>query len=310
MTTGVTACGLALALAALAWTAPAWAQRVGTRLPDGRDVGVGTIEPDLQAQQQQLREACRRELTQAADHIHARRWGEARMVLDRAQHMTADRAQYDQVRQLYVQVETEGQRQLGLADALTKADRYVEALDAYERIHRVFLGLPSSRTARRKADALEADPKARPAILEVQAAAMRKTLDSVLGVAASGPASSRPALAAGGLAGQIRRIEIERQVKALELLTTLAGRYGQSPTGQQAAAELAILKADEPFMRAIAARQGAQAAERALARARAYRQAGIKDKAVEYYRRVTQEFPHTPQAAQADDEIKALTAQR
>jgi len=270
-------------------------------------IGTGVIKPDKAKQRRRRQEACRKEIDAARAQVAAKKWAKARMILDRAQTLAADKAQARQIGELYLQIDDEGRRQLRQARQEYERGGYLDAIKAFEAIKRTFGALPSGLAAKRAIEQSERDPAARAAVQEVKAGALDELVDRILripGSSASRPAS-RPATQADRPA-RIKKLTIERQAKAVDLLERIAKLYGASPTGQRATADLKTLRADKAFITALERHRNARKAANALKRAQVYQKAGLTTKAVQYYRQLLRDYPDSEQAAEARAAISLI----
>ncbi len=291
----------AIGLVCVALTSPVCAQ-FGVRgtLQDGTSVRGGEIKKDPQEELRRQREACRRQIAATRKKIAAGKWGEARKAADRARLLAVDMAQLDQVRRLYVDLDREAQRQLAEAERVYADGKYVEAIDAFGLIGRIFGGLPAGVAARRAADFAKQDPAAQAAVQESKAAMMNKLVAGILRgrkKSASRP-TTRPTTRPTRVE-QIKELPTPRQMRVVDLLTKMSKTFGASPSGKRAGADLKALLADKAFAAKLARHRRSKQARTALKKAEIYENAGLTAKAAEYYRQLVSDFPDTDEAAKA-----------
>ena len=245
----------------------------------------------------------------AQKHIAASRWYEAKEATDQAKKQDLKKSQKTAINELYRRLDAEGQRQLTQAKQDYAAKRYLQAIQAYERIFGTFKPLPASVAAYQALKQARSDPAARAAILEAKAATLSKEIDEILAKcnkAPAGDAVPTPSASDAGSAAkaasrveQIRQLPIARQAEAIRLLEVLAGQYGKTPTGQQAAYDLKSLGSDEALMAAVTRYRATEEARSAYAEAEAYLAVGMQDKAMECLETLMKHFPDTPAATDA-----------
>jgi hypothetical protein len=234
------------------------------------------------------------------------------------------------MREIYTQINAEGDRRLQQAKDDYRAGNYVVAIKNLSRIGREFDWLPSGKGAAAALKEAEADPKAQTAIQEGKAAALAEAADDIIfgpprgsksvpkSVPKSRPASapaaeedaapaSQPSADGQARIERIKQLSLDRRMRVLDILEAIAKNYPASPTGQRAAADLVALSSDKAFAAATAKYRQVQEAQKALQRAESYHQAGLDAKALEYYKDVCARFPGTTEAGRAEAMIEILS---
>lgn len=314
----------AFILALAAATGPAGAQLSGTFTPGEHhpgkpNVGMGEIREDPEQIRERMRKGAREHIELADRYLAERRWGKAREELDVAQGLAVDASLRSALQTRYEKIDAEGRRQLAEVEAVYESGKYAEVVEELERISRVFDWLPAGEKARRGLENLSDDPEAQAALRESSAAVLARVVERALDAAegayaapATAPAS-QPTTGPGSSGAptrveRIRRAPVETQDRVVRILSGLAERFEGAPSGKAAAADLKTLRDDAEFQAALAAYRDRREAERAVARAKMYEDAGMLSRAVEHYRRVVTDFAGTPQAREATVRIGVLEA--
>ena len=315
-------CAISAALAAVLCGRARAQVTVGQRLPSGQTVTIRHKTPDPKKEAERLRKRCGQEIAAARKHITNKKWRRARICLDKAAGFARDKAQAKEVVRLASQVDAEGRRRLEEADKHYRAGEYLKAIEQCRRIVRTFGSLPSGRKAGKALKRAKSDPAAREAMLDSKAGALDRAIERMLaGHFSPVPraAATMPARRAGSRTKPappksrpeaIARLPIKKADRAVELLERIARRYGQCPTGRAAAEDMGRLRADEGFMSALQAFRDRKRARAAFGQAEAYRKAGLRDKALECYRKIVKEYPAAPEAAKAKAVAAALQARK
>lgn len=295
--------------------------RVGTRLPGGQQVTVERGTEDRQEKIDRMRRRCRTCLGYAREHIDDQQWVRALEDLRDAQANAVTRPLARRIAELKLEVDREGRRRLAEADELYKQEKYVEAVQAYERISRTFGELPSGKGARARLGRAESDPAVQSALAEVKAARLDQVADNIIEgyfrrqeaepQQEAGAPETRPAEppdVAETRVERIKRLPTDLQVRVYGLLDRLAEHFAEAPSGQRAAGDLEALRSDSEFLAALKDYQAAEAARRLFQRAKAYRQAGLLRKARDLYSQLIKEHPDSEYAEKAETKLPALKA--
>jgi tetratricopeptide (TPR) repeat protein len=252
----------------------------------------------------------------AESHMQAGRWGEAKRVTDKARAADYKQQQKSAIDGLYSRLDAEGQRQLKEAEQLFAEKKYVEAVEAYELIYRMFRPLPAALAALEANKKAEADPAVRSAVQESKAATLNKLVENIISEvlkaakdkvgAKPDPSGESNPVEPPNRIDLIKRLTIDKQAKVVTLLQRISSLYGESPTGKQAAADLKTVHSDKVLMAALAQHRLAKEARSIYGQAEAFRSAGLLEKALEGYEEVIEKFPESPEAKKAKDKIAEL----
>lgn len=148
----------------------------------GTGVRMGREEPDPADIIRDRREGCNRIIEQARELISQERYGQARRKLDSALRIAVDESAVRTIRDLQIQLNEHGMELLRQADNLYQEGKYLEALDAYERINRDYATLPVGARARAAVDMAEADPRCRQAARNHKASRLEEQIQTLLDV--------------------------------------------------------------------------------------------------------------------------------
>lgn len=296
--------------------------RTGHRDRNGRHVGGGVIKESPAQARARLKKEYNSALTNARRELEGRNWGQARLYLKLAEGAMIDKSQAPPIAALYQKLEKEGRKLLRQAEEKYTRKEYAEALVQYQRIVMAFGRLPCARAARDAVAAAEKNPEIQEVLQEAKAQVLGETIEKIIARAdaAEPPAATGPDKVKGkgpkpkgrpprpSRVERIRKLNAENQIRVMDLLEKLAKLYPITPTGRRAGEDLQELQSDEEFRLALSQRRLAVKAGAALRRARTYEQAGMGDKAVEYYEQVVRDYPDTPEAREAQSRIDILRA--
>jgi len=287
------------------------AQMRATRRTPGGSIELGQVKKDRDRELKEQRAATAKKIALAREKLAQKKWAEARRILDIAKTYATDQSQASNIRSLYQQIEREGERQLGQAREAYQKREYLQAIESFERIRKIFGWLPAGLAAKQAIKQAEKDPSAQAVIQEAKAAPLNKLVERILTTHSrrtSGAvrASTHPSTAPSRLE-RIKVLPPSRQSRLVDLLERISKTYPMCPTGKRAAEELQQLYADEVFAEKLEAFREARKARAALSKAEMYRNAGMLDKAIECYQQVIREFPDTEQAAAAKLELSLLS---
>lgn len=223
----------------------------------GTKVEMGQRKPDPAKERQKLREAGAKKIAEARAKLTEKKWGQARMILDRARMLAADESQAQTIGSLYVQIDRQGQQELALAKQAYEQGQYLKAIAQFEQIRNTFGWLPSGKAAGEAIRQGQTDPAAMAAIQESKARRLNKLIEEILKAhrVTSRPAekpTSQPASAPSRV-GQIRKLPIAKQARVVDLLERIAASCALAPGGRRAADELRQLRADKAFSEKLAA---------------------------------------------------------
>jgi tetratricopeptide (TPR) repeat protein len=274
---------------------------------------MGQIPDDPAQERDHMVQVCQDRIQSAKKAISEGHWGWAVLDLNYGASYAIEPALVTEVRQLYQECEKEGARQLALAKQDYTAEKYLPAIKSYEVISRTFGALPCSIQARAEMKAAQADPKAKSAVNEAQAAgrndfleatiasAMRKlnqptTAPGATTMPTTSPAPLSPATAPAALsrAGKIKLLDIPRRVRVVDTLERLAKLCPLAPTGKAAAGDLEELQKDDSFWSTIKTYRDEKQIEQAFKKAELYEKQGLLQKAKEFYEQVATDYPQHP----------------
>jgi len=284
--------------------------RLGLRDAGGVQVKMGTIKESPAERKKRLRREFDKEVAAARSDMEKKNWVEARSHLNVAECLMTDKSQEDILRPMYEKLEEEGRKLLNAATALFKAEKFLEALKGYQRISMTFGQLPCAREARTALAQAESHPAVQAFFLEAKAEVLDERIAQILdGQVSENPAgTSRPAKEAKrGRAERIRGLkDADRQMEAVDLLTTLVESYPTTDAGKRAERDLQELLSDESFRSTVDKHRLAGKAAAALKRAKVYQDSKMLDKAIQYYQEVIREYPDTAEAAEAAERIRQI----
>ncbi|HUU21149.1 MAG TPA: hypothetical protein VM389_01310 [Phycisphaerae bacterium] len=206
------------------------------------------------------------------------------------------------------QLQKIGAEQFAKAEGMFQKGDYQEALDEFKRIAATFVGLPVAQAARKCLIDARDDPEVQAAINETRAAKLFEALAAQCEpttAPTTRPANAPPRRQAV-TAKAILALDDEPFLRAVDALEGIAKSFGGAPTAAKAGAILQSILADAAAKDRLQRLRRDQQAEQALAKARQYQEVGMTEKAAGLYRQVIEDFPNTPQAAQADGYLGTL----
>lgn len=277
----------------------------------GSKVSTGYRQVDPAKELQKQRRACAKRIAEARAQLAGKKWGQARMTLDRCRSLAADRAQAQTIGSLYVQIDREGSRQLAAARQAYRDGQFLKAISQFKHIRNTFGWLNSGRSATGALLRAKADPSAQSAVQEAKARPLNKRLEKIL--TAARPPTTQPAKApttsptsAPSRASRVKKLPLAAQARAVKLLERIAKACPLAPSGRRAASELGELQADEAFSNKLAAYRQSRKAAAVLKSARMYHDSGMTRKAVTAYQKVLNRYPNSDQADQAKRALAQL----
>ena len=300
---------------------------IGQRLPDGQQVGMGNIREDPAGEKVRMQEAYRNYVKLAREGLSQQRWGEAREAAERANALVTEASQVAEIRDLYMELETQGRLLLKQADEAYNQQRYAGALRTYRRIDVQFGMLPCGKDARAAVKRAASDPEAQSALQEDKAAAVEEMVEKIVAghfaaglkaASAKAPSAtskksaiptSLPSTLPSERADRIKLLDPPELARAVRLLESIVKSYPQTIVGQRAAADLDKLRSDKRLSSALKEYRAEREPEKAFNKAESYRKAGLKAKAVELYQQVIDKYPDSPEAAKAQVMIIEINPQ-
>ena len=181
-------------------------------------------------------------------------------------------------------VEAEADRMLAEVDPLVARGDYVQAVNRLKDVSKALAGTPLAARARRQLNDLMAKPEARQAVETAEKAARA---DDALAVAR----------------------DLQKQRKddlAYVRYKSIAREFPDTTAATTAAAEIKRYEGDAAFLKRVTEQETSTRAKAALSMARTYRQARRTNQARQKYESIIKEFPGTPYAQTARQELAAL----
>lgn len=288
----------------------------------GQNVVMGSIGGDSSASEiEATRNRCRQLTAEAQAHLAKSEFFQARDTAMRACNLVVDQPSADELLKILQKLQDEGQQQFDAASKLYDNKQYDQAIKQLTVVWQTFNGLPSGQRASEMLKAAEKEPAVRQFLQEAKASAMLAMFDVNLQRAlqpATRPASQPTTGPATAPASQpilpdsrvdrILLLPVDKQLEMVERLEQIVHLYAAVPSGQAADKDLKALQADKKLQESLAHRKAERQADGALSKADMYSTSGLRDKAIEYYRDVIQQFPNTPQAAKAKAALASLHA--
>ena len=318
-------------LAGVTWSASAVAQiNIGgnpIRLPNGKTIGMGNATKDTKKLMEERKAGFRATMSRAEGNFEKKQWDMARQGIDAAKHLLTDKPDVERLVDLMQKMETEGVRQLKGTQKLKESEEYRKYLRELRRISFQFGTLPCGKRAKEMLALAASDPGMQAALQEVKATALEQLVDRVIEghfraqarsaktkhpAAGKSPGETQaagPTTMPAGRAERIKRMDLKKQARVVEMLQQIAKLYPHSPTGVRARSDLETLLSDKAFMARLAAAESGREVRRAYSKAETYRKAGLIDKAVLLYKRLIKKYPGTPEANRAADQIRELGVQ-
>ncbi len=304
---------ICIALLVVAGAGPlARAQSGRTETGDGKNVTFG--EParfyNLEDQVKNAAEA----IAQAQQLIQQEQWYQARRQLDRVRGQQTQ-SQARAVRQLYLQIDKQGQLQLKQAHATFNQGKYAQGLKMYRQILTTFGWLPAGVAARDAISRARRDPLVAAAMGDEKANTLIETLDKRIDAAfraAAGRANEssgetpEPSEEPIDRTVKIRRLGDQMLLEVIRTMRRVARSYPDTPTGLEVASQLEALGEDQAFARRLGQIERTAEAEELLKMARMYAAAGREDLARKRYLELVEKYQGTDQADQAARQLGRL----
>ena len=212
--------------------------------------------------------------TGAAMKLLAKLPEEARGDADTAARMDAARSS----------LQAEADKMLGEVDPLIEQGNYVQAINRLKDLNKALAGTPAGATARKKLNELMANPQAR------QAA----------------DAADKAARCDEALAAALALQKEKKDDQAYFRFKAITREFAGTEAAATAAAQVKKYESDQAFVKRVIEKESATRAKAALSMARSYKGARKIDQAREKYQSIIAEFPGTPYADTARQELAAL----
>jgi tetratricopeptide (TPR) repeat protein len=181
-------------------------------------------------------------------------------------------------------IEAAAKARLAEAEGFFAAQKFAEALAAYDDVADRYPGFDAAKAAAQKAASMAKDP----AVAKARETARRRDE------------------AEGLFARAAKYEEAEDPFGAWSIYRMLADGYKETDPAAAAGARLAALEADPATMAVIREKEKEIECHRWMTLARNYQKGRLFDKALEFYRKVAEKYPDAPQAALAKKEVKAI----
>lgn len=226
---------------------------------------------------------------------------------------------------LYQQLDAEAERRLEASRECYEQKNYAEALAGYRSVVYCFGRRPRADEARKALTDAAADPERKQMIDQIKAKEMEEAIAELIERArasrgcgscpkcreaarAAGAKATSPEAKAQSRVDKIKALTVEGQAKVCAELARLAKLFPKFSEGRRAAEDLATLKADKGFQAALDRHRGERDARGLLSLAKAYRGIGKSDRAATYCKKVLDQFPGTPAAADAQEMLDDIEA--
>ncbi len=288
----------ALVAAALLWAAPARAQRIRTG-DSGTGVGIGPIEEDPRKQLEALRRRCAAKLESVRQDMANGKYVAAWQTLRATNGLMVWSEQAREWKSLANRVHKVAISDFEQAEKLYAQEDYAAALKAFRQVFVSYGGLPVAKVARQKRQAAEKLPEVRAALLEGQARKMFSIVAEAIAqrrkqLAAKRPAvepdpegpTTRPAAEEPPDLEIIKTLDDEKLLRAVGHLRQIVKVCHPAPTALKAAEWVGRLDADPAMKDRLARLRKETRARQDLAKADAYRNAGLHAKAGAMYREI------------------------
>ncbi|MEI7835313.1 MAG: tetratricopeptide repeat protein [Planctomycetota bacterium] len=261
---------------------------------------------------------CRQQLSIASHLIDKGQYREAGDQLKIARRTAPDESLRTAVASITARLDAEGQKILQEADEIASGRRYSEAIKKYRELASTFKDLPTGMKAQRAVDELYANPEVKALIAEMAAEELNAAIARFLGLAEPTAAGSTGGQSPGQAAistetaasplriEKIRVASIEKQETAIGMLRKLASSYDQTARGKEAAADLKVLDQDKNLIAGIQKVHDERKCKNIFNLGTAYLEAGLRDKALEQFRKIGKEYPGTELAHKAARKIQQL----
>jgi len=285
----------------------------------GTSIRRGVVKDDDKTDEvEALRKSCLYHLAKAEEYFEEGNYNACNLKLRKAKGLLVSRELAERWGELAKKLNKVGNERIADGDKALENKEYRKAIRTYRQASLMFAGLPAGTRARRRLAELERDPSCRAALAEDKAAQLFELAAAVVdrNRRASAPTTrpaapaTRPAPREASIdAGDLQALKGDALLRAADLLERVVKLYPHTPTGRRSAELLQALNDDKACRERLGRLRSGRRAEKALAKADAYRSAGLLKKAAGLYEEVVKSHPGTPQAAEAARQLGVIHAQ-